>query len=412
MQAEQIVESPPARLRVCIAGHFGASDDSAAGARVAAYGQGLAQFGITADAIGCIREGPCGAGQVGNYGTMRLVKIDGASKNLWLFSFYPGDPDSRSRLRSAYRHLTRLLAFWVEVTQWLRRTPSGMLVLYGHEGPMLAVAAVVARIYRRQVILDVTEWFERSSRHSTLDWTSELVVQRVVPRLATHASVISEEAARRLPAALPRTVVTSMISSEWASEIAAAESHERNAARFMCVFSGSENRGVQNLIFALDDLAAHHPSVVFELRITGKQKTTHAVEISPTGRLDIQRMGSLKRENYAALLKQADCLVIPGDVGTDKDYAFPNRLPEYLISGTPTILAGYPAAARRLRHQKEAVLLSSSDPELLAGAIEKILLDVRAAHALGRAGREAAERLFDPGRVVKSLVEDLFGPNR
>ncbi len=393
----------------CLVGHFSLNPDSAVGARVTAYAEGLAQLGIGCDIIGCTRDGIRGVNESGLLGTFRSVETDGPSRRISIFSLDRSETPQVSRLRSARLHLVRLLVFWIEVARWLRHRPSGMLVLCGQHGPMLTVAAVFARVGRRQVLLDVMEWFTRSSRPQLFFWLSELTVQRVVPKLATHASVISEEAGRQLPTSLPRTVVTSMISREWADTIRSTASQAHSDNRFICVFSGSENRGVQNLVVALDELAAQHPERDFELRLTGVRHAARRVNLSSNGKLRIEHMGSLERSDYAALLKQATCLVIPGDSGTDKDNAFPNRLTEYLLSGTPTILAGYPAAARRLKHLKEVLLLPCSRPDLLQGALEKVLLDTHLAETLGRGGRDAAERLFDPVLVVKPLVKDLFG---
>jgi glycosyltransferase involved in cell wall biosynthesis len=287
-----------------------------------------------------------------------------------------------------------------------------MLVLYGHDGSMLVGAAALGRIFRRTVIVDVTEWFDQSSRRTMGAWLLDFIARRIVPQLATHASVISEEAARYLPRALPRTVVTSMVSHEWTEAIARAENRERDHGHFMCVFSGSERRGVENLIHALETLALRHAETNFELRLTGNPNASREVDLSTVKRLRVRRTGMLKRSEYAALLKEADCLIIPGDSGTDKDNAFPNRLPEYLLSGKPTVLAGYPAAARRLRHAVEALLLPSSDPTLLVEAIEHLLLDVESATTMGNAGLKAAQRLFDPKTVLKPLVDDLFRIDR
>ncbi len=394
-----MVKNAPA---ACIAGHFGPSDTDASGARVAAFAEGLHHFGFSVTSIGCTQGGPRAATRPRRYLTYRSVTGERFRTAIALYSF--DEPFAgQSHPSAGLLHLARLIAFWVEVVRWLRASPSGTLFLYGIHGPMLAISAVAARLFGRMVVLDVVEWFDHSSRDTIRKRAANVIVKRIVPRLATHASVISEEVCAHLPSALPRTIVPAMISSDWAAAIDSIPARQSRPGNFRCFFSGTERSNLPSLVDALETLAARRPECDIVLQLTAPTvTTTHTAPDSSAIRVEL--LGLLPRAEYAETIRRSDCLIILGSPGSDKDNAFPNRLPEYLLSGSPTLLSGYPAAARRLRHLEEIYLLESSEPAALLKGLEYCLLEVSGATAMGQRGSEAARRLFSPRTVIGPLI--------
>lgn len=115
-------------------------------------------------------------------------------------------------------------------------------------------------------------------------------------------------------------------------------------------------------------------------------------------------LGFVERDLLPRLLAMADVLVQPGRKGPFNDYRLPSKLAEFLASGRPVVM---PDAnlAMELKDGEDAVFLRTGDPAEIAAACRRVFDDPRLAARLGRNGRGAARRLFDPGRQSAILAE-------
>ena len=396
----------------CVVGQFGDPETAASGARVTSLAEGLAGHGYEVITIGVTstwsgRHPPESRGLV-----IRMQETGIGTSSLIIVQPADGTTIAR-RWRTSCRHLRALRAFTYGVVSWGRANRGGTFVLYGHRGELLLIGVLAARFSRCQTVLDVTEWFDRASRASFAGWASTLIAQRVVPRLVDHVTIISDEVLRELPHSESVIVVPAMAPrrvTERAARAPGTPERVSSAETFICVFTGSEQRGLASLVRALEGLAASHPRTQFVLKISGPRHSTES--LSPTGRLWVEHSGLLSREGYFALLEGADCLVIPGSRGSVKDYAFPNRLPEYLLSGVPTIISGYPAAARTVMHGEHAIVMDTADVAELKRGLESVLLAPDEMRQMAQRGRSHALVAFDPLLTVAPLVEALEGGQR
>ena len=115
-------------------------------------------------------------------------------------------------------------------------------------------------------------------------------------------------------------------------------------------------------------------------------------------------LGHLPAAQVPALLERADVLVQPGHPSDFNRFRLPSKLQTYLAAGRPvvTFAAGF---GELLRDGAEALTTRTGEPEELAGAVERVLDDPGLAERLSRGAREAAARLFDPGRNAAAMVE-------
>ena len=98
--------------------------------------------------------------------------------------------------------------------------------------------------------------------------------------------------------------------------------------------------------------------------------------------------------------------VLPCIVGKDGNRdALPTVLLEAMALGKPVVSTDLQGVTEIVDDGETGILVPQRDSTSLAGAIAKLLSDRRLARALGKAGREKAERLFDLSRNVAQLRE-------
>ena len=397
---------------VCISGDFGNAESSASGARVASIADGLLEHGYRVTSIGMASFVIAEDSQHDARSKAVRVEIQptasSATGPVVMIRRDRTGISTAGPLILLMQNLAFVAAFLSAVDQWCREHRGGTLVLYGRRGEALLPCVLSARLRRCKVVLDVTEWFGRSAAPSFASWLSIVLAQRVVPRLVDHATLIVEEAASQLPRSLPVTHASAMAPrrvTQRAMRASPRETTSRAEHEFTCVFSGSEGGGLASVIAALGRLSRNHPHVRFILRTTRSGTVTLPPENS--GRVEVVDEGALSQDDYLLLLESADCLIVPGTRGTDKDYAFPNRLPEYLLSGRPTIVSGYPAVGRMIRHREHALLLETDDVQELTRAIESVLLHPSQMDEMAKRGRSHALAVFSPARVMEPVAEVL-----
>ncbi|OFW57012.1 MAG: hypothetical protein A2133_08475 [Actinobacteria bacterium RBG_16_64_13] len=115
-----------------------------------------------------------------------------------------------------------------------------------------------------------------------------------------------------------------------------------------------------------------------------------------------------------ALLYQmaADVLLLYYEPGLAlNDYRSPGKLFEYMASGTPAVVSDYLSIREVIRDGENGLLVAPDRPDLLAGAVTRVLEDTGLAHSLAERA-QADAMLFTwsaTARATLSLVDRLWG---
>lgn len=180
--------------------------------------------------------------------------------------------------------------------------------------------------------------------------------------------------------------------------------------RLLYAGSFGEKDGVENLIAAFERVAQVRPGI--ELVMTGRGDPTRMAALeqrlaTSPARERIRYLGFLTDEEYFEALAECD---IPCVVRVRSDFAergFPFKLGEYLATGRPVIAARTGDVGHYLTDRVHAMLVEPGVVEDIVKALEYLLEDEGRALAIGRAGREVAERHFSArssGRLLLDLL--------
>jgi glycosyltransferase involved in cell wall biosynthesis len=107
------------------------------------------------------------------------------------------------------------------------------------------------------------------------------------------------------------------------------------------------------------------------------------------------------RDDMPALLAQAHLVALPTSYGE----GLPRSLVEAAASGRAVIAGDMPGCREVVTHGVTGLLVKPRDPEGLADAIEALIRDPARRAAMGRKGRERAEREFSDERIVQQTLE-------
>jgi len=155
-------------------------------------------------------------------------------------------------------------------------------------------------------------------------------------------------------------------------------------------------QGVSNI-----EHLAKRAGEVFDLRIIGFGPADGALKERlrslSEGRADL--VDRVDQERLAALLGEADLLLIPRESGPVTDVAFPTKFAEYVALGRPVLMTrvGEPAA---MVESEECGLVSECGGEALVEAARRFAaLDEAARRSMGRRARALAEREFGWSKI-------------
>jgi glycosyltransferase involved in cell wall biosynthesis len=102
-------------------------------------------------------------------------------------------------------------------------------------------------------------------------------------------------------------------------------------------------------------------------------------------------LGQVSRMHLPSVLSIADVLVQPGSAGPFNDFRFPSKVPEYLASGKPVLLADANIGTY-LKDGAQCLLLKTGEPEEIAGKLARLFADVALRERIGAGGQEFARR--------------------
>ena len=168
-----------------------------------------------------------------------------------------------------------------------------------------------------------------------------------------------------------------------------------------------EKKGFRYLLEACHFL--HQQGMEFRCRIIGtgdqEEQLLNQIEDLELGRL-VSLLGARSHQAVMEELARCRLAVLPCIVGKDGNRdALPTVLLEAMALRKPVVSTDLQGVNEIVDDSETGFLVPQRDSTSLARAIAKLLSDRRLARALGKTGREKAERLFDLSRNVAQLRE-------
>ncbi len=130
----------------------------------------------------------------------------------------------------------------------------------------------------------------------------------------------------------------------------------------------------------------------------------------------VKHLGSVSRREGIRLLQEADLLIIPASFSEAEQetyrFSFPTKLPEYLASGTPTIIyaPAYSAISNFCRENELGLLVDRRDSEALGRILVELKADREAFREQARRDRRYAQEHMSVIGIKKrfqTLLKDL-----
>lgn len=116
--------------------------------------------------------------------------------------------------------------------------------------------------------------------------------------------------------------------------------------------------------------------------------------------------GYIAPELVPELLESAELLVLSRDNSLRAEAGFPTKLGEYLATGKPVVTTNVGDIPLYIKNEMNGYLVKPGDIQEFANTIIKVIENPDKAKAVGFAGRELAEKLFDS--KVQSLELEKF----
>jgi glycosyltransferase involved in cell wall biosynthesis/aminoglycoside phosphotransferase (APT) family kinase protein len=191
----------------------------------------------------------------------------------------------------------------------------------------------------------------------------------------------------------------------------AAEHAEGRSARIqiLSVAALTSAKGYHFLVDACAMLARE--GLDFECKIVGEgtQRGAIADRIQQHELGDrIRMLGALPQHEVARLMGDADIFVLPSVIAWNGQMdGIPISLMEAMAAGKPVIGSAISGIPELVQHETNGVLVDSTHPERIAGAIRRLVEDPGLRFFLGRAGQERVRSEFDVRRTSDKLI-DLF----
>lgn len=118
----------------------------------------------------------------------------------------------------------------------------------------------------------------------------------------------------------------------------------------------------------------------------------------------VRHFPEIRPADLPAMLSMADVLVQPGAPDAFDAYRFPSKLPLFLASGRPVILART-NIGRFLTDSENCRILQENTPEAIARHVLEFVENPELAARVGQGGRAFAQKNFSWVKVAKRLIE-------
>ncbi len=155
-------------------------------------------------------------------------------------------------------------------------------------------------------------------------------------------------------------------------------------------------------------LAAARLAPELPFRIVGSGQLASVLHRRPP---NVEHVPWVAYERLPALYAAAGCALGIFGASPKALRVIPNKAYQALACATPLVTADSPAARELLRDGIDALLVPPGDPGALAAAVRRLAGDPPYARSLGRAGRQAYERLASEevlGARWRALLEELI----
>jgi glycosyltransferase involved in cell wall biosynthesis len=113
----------------------------------------------------------------------------------------------------------------------------------------------------------------------------------------------------------------------------------------------------------------------------------------------VELLGWQSAEQLVEHMRQSHCFVAPSLIENSS-----NAVCEAQLFGMPCVASHTGGLPTLVDHELTGLLFSRGDSAMLAGDIERLLLDASLAVRLGNAARTAARERHDPQKIVKELI--------
>lgn len=187
-------------------------------------------------------------------------------------------------------------------------------------------------------------------------------------------------------------------------------SHQRDTVSRGALYMGNlMHREVDTLLDVSARVVASEPS--FRLTIFGDATAERASELRETinqrGLADVVRVeDALPPHEIPGALTSARVLLLPRASGVFSSAGFPQKLGEYLASGTPVVVTGVGDIPKYLVDGVSAYVVNADDTDAFTAAVVRALRDPDASR-VGSEGRELADELLNSQAASMRLVAFL-----
>ena len=391
-------------LNIIIVGTFKFPSGEAAAVRVRTLAKGLKEAG----------------GRVRALSTYRIVedekKLYPAGERTWKgvdYEFINCVPTSAdlSFAKRAANYATRCLKAYSRVKALIKAQQCDSIIVYGQSFALSAALLLLAKLYRKPLLLEVCEWVPPSHFKGGLlnpeYWGFWAALRVIGPHcqgiIAISTYIKNKYATSRVPCLLIPSIYDF-------SEVSLQRRDQGPSDLFEIVYAGigKKNDGLTHLLTAIKLVASEGCPIV--LRILGANGNSglgaNELQVCDEDELLQDRvffMGWVSDEAYHNILSSAHCLVLPRLDGQTSRASFPTRLPEYLATGVPVLTSSTGDIPLYLEAGVHAEIVPSGKARDLADGLLRLWKDPERANTIGHQGQKRAAEVFDYSMHTQNL---------
>ena len=289
------------------------------------------------------------------------------------------------------------------------------VVLLYNQHPWISIrVSRICRRYRLRYVQQFVEWHEARDYLSGAlapNFIRESLHIRIAPLLCDGALVISELLRRQVGKHCKRDplVIPALISTDdWPENI----SSKPTSGELVFTYAGAGTS--RDLLEVIVEGFGRYICLGGrgKLQLVGLREAPIAKCTKRLGRLCLlnraEVRGRVEKEEYKELMAGSSAFIWLRRRGRSGRSAFPTRLPEFLITGRPTIISDIGDVGIHLKHRESALLLSSNTAEELCRWLFFLESHEDKARAIGTAGRRVAQEAFSYLSHGEKLLNYLY----
>jgi teichuronic acid biosynthesis glycosyltransferase TuaC len=286
---------------------------------------------------------------------------------------------------------------------------------HGHVYLSSYLAAKVAKKHKKPFILTQHNTFiNYQSLLNTLEYLNDLAIGKTVLKTADRIIVVSKKTKQyvlRLGAEKSKTsVIYNGVDIDNFKPVNKMESRKkvglpRNRKIILSVRRLVYKNGLGTLIESVPSVARNHPDTLFVVAGKGPSRKLIENRIKELGIQDnIKLSGFVPDELLPTYYGAADYFVLPSASGE----GLPLVLLEAMACGLPVLATKVGGTPEIVKHKKTGVLVPPRNPEAIAEAMSKLLLNEELGPAIGREARRDVEERFSWESNLRQL-EGVYG---